>query len=75
MVLENQERYRIVTKLCCDGWSKVGSKTAPMEIKSELRTLMLSNKYFYLLIKKIKFQAKTRYNNNNCGIKLNKTLK
>ena len=33
----------IVTKLCRDGWSKVGSKTAPMEIISELMTLMLSN--------------------------------
>lgn len=63
----------IMTKLCCDGWSKVGSKTAPMEIISELRTLILSNNYF--INKKIKFQAKRRYNNNHCGIKLNKTLK
>ena len=62
----------IMSKLCCDGWCKVGSKTAPMEIIGELRTLILSNN---LLIKKIKFQAKTRYNNNHCGIKLNKTLK
>ena len=63
----------IMTKLCCDGCSKVGSKTAPMEIISELRTLILSNNYF--INKKIKFQAKTRYNNNHCGIKFNKTLK
>ena len=31
----------IMTKLCCDGLSKVGSRTAPLEIISELRTLML----------------------------------
>ena len=35
----------IMTKLCCDAWSKVGSRTAPMKITSEPRTLMLSNKY------------------------------
>ena len=35
---------------------------------------MLSNKYC-INKKKIKFQGKTRYNNNNYGIKLNKTLK
>ena len=72
MVLENEERYH--DKVCCDAWSKVGSRTAPMKIISEPRTLMLSNKYC-INKKKIKFQGKTRYNNNNYGIKLNKTLK
>ena len=43
MVLENEERYH---ERYHDGWSKVGSKTAPIEIISELRTLILSNKYF-----------------------------
>ena len=47
----------IMTKLCCDGCSKVGSKTAPMEIISELRTLILSNNYF-INKKKLNFRPR-----------------
>ena len=47
----------IMTKLCCDAWSKVGSRTAPMKIISEPRTLMLSNKYC-INKKKLNFRAR-----------------